>query len=115
MPGPDHKAYKGWRGTIRAALTHHPEKFSKEACKGKDSGKLCPYAVFTNKKKEGDTPHYKEQPETTSGTPKKKAEFKDESFAAYVEQRDKKKSKKMSIDLTGGTSISSLNGGKDMP
>lgn len=110
MPEPDKKAYKGWRGTIRAALTHHPEKFSKEACKKKGTGKLCPYAVFTQKKKEGDTPHYKEQPHTTSGTPKKKEEFKDESFAAYVEQRDlaeSKKKKKMSV--------SSLNAGQDMP
>jgi hypothetical protein len=118
MPKSDHKAYKGWRGTIRAALAHHPEKFSKEACKGKDPGKLCPYAIFTKKKKEGGTPHYKEQPHTTSGTPKKKPEFKEEGFAAYVEQRDlieAKKKKKMSIGLTGGISINSLNGGRDMP
>lgn len=108
MPGKDNKAYKGWRGTIKAALDHHPEKFSKEACKGKDPGKLCPYAIFTKKKKEGGTPHYKEQPHTTSGTPKKKEEFKDEwtTFAEYVSLRDKKK-KKMSVD--------GMNGTADMP
>lgn len=124
MPKSDHKVYKGWRGTIRAALAHHPEKFSKEACKGKDPGKLCPYAIFTKKKKEGGTPHYKEQPHTTSGTPKKKAEFKDEdkkegTFTNYVAQRDlmegKKKKKRMSIDLGGGMSIGSLNAGISMP
>jgi len=110
MPGPDHKAYKGWRGTIRAALTHHPDKFSKEACGKKGTGKLCPYAVFTSMKKKGDTPHYKEQPHTTSGTPKKKEEFKDESFAAYVEKRDlmeSKKKKKMSVGF--------INASRDMP
>lgn len=111
MPGKDNKAYKGWRGTIRAALTHHPDKFSKEACKGKDPGKLCPYAVFTKMKEKGDTPHYKEQPHTTSGEPKKKEEFKNENtFANYVKKRDlmeAKKKKRMSID--------SMNGSRDMP
>lgn len=123
MPEPDNKAYKGFRGTIRAMLTHHPDKFSKEACGKKGTGKLCPYAIATNQKKAGDTAHYKEQPHTTSGTPKKKAEFKDEdkkegTFSKYVADRDlqeAKKSKKMSISLAGGTTISSLNGGKDMP
>lgn len=98
MPEPDNKAYKGWRGTIRAALTHHPEKFSKEACKHKGKkkkgGKLCPYAVFTKDKEEGDTPHYKEQPHTTSGTPHKKEKFKNEGFAKYVEMRDLMEAKK---------------------
>src|SRR5271170_4488393 len=91
MPRPDKKAYKGFRGTIKAALDHHPDKFSKEACKKKGTGKLCPYAIFTKKKEEGETAHYKEQPHTTSGTPKKKAEFKNESFLTfkeYVEQRE---------------------------
>jgi len=113
MPEPDKKAYKGWRGTIKAALDHHPDKFSKEACKKKIKGKLCPYAVFTKKKEEGDEPHYKEQPHTTEGTPKKKPEFKDEDkketcFTDYVEKRDLmegKKKKKMSagfLNATGG-------------
>ncbi len=105
MPEPDKKAYKGWRGTIKAALDHHPEKFSKEACKHKGKpkkgGKLCPYAVFTKKKEEGDIPHYKEQPHTTSGTPHKKEKFKNEvsNFADFVAQRDlmeaEKKKKKL--------------------
>jgi ribosome modulation factor len=92
MPGKDDKAYKGWRGTIKAALDHHPDKFSKEACGKKKSGKLCPYAVFTAMKEKGDTPHYKEQPHTTSGTPHKKKEFKNESeicsFKKYAKKRD---------------------------
>ena len=123
MPGPDHKAYKGWRGTIRAMLTHHPEKFSKEACKKKGTGKLCPYAIATKQKEEGDTPHYKEQPHTTSGTPKKKPEFKDEdkkegTFAKYVADRDlqeSKKKKKMSVGLSGGMTVNSMNAARDMP
>jgi hypothetical protein len=109
MPGKDNKAYKGWRGTIKAALDHHPDKFSKEACGKKKNGKLCPYAVFTAMKEKGDTPHYKEQPHTTSGTPHKK-----KGFAEYVAQRDmelleegKKKKKKMSV--------SSLNVNFDLP
>lgn len=114
MPGPDNKAYKGWRGTIRAALTHHPDKFSKEACGKKIKGKLCPYAVFTADKEKGGTPHYKEQPHTTSGTPHKKAEFEDEdkkeSFADYIKVRDfqeSRKKKKMTVDFG--------NASRDMP
>jgi len=61
-------------------MLHHPDKFSKEACKekGKKGGKMCPYAIFTAQKKEGDKPHYKEQPHTTKGKPKKKEKYKDE-------------------------------------
>lgn len=95
MPGEDKKAYRGWRGVIAASLQHHPDKFSKEACKKKDTGKLCPYAIFTKDKEKGYTPHYKEQPHTTSGEPKKKPEFKDESnFEKYVSQRDLVEAKK---------------------
>lgn len=36
---------KGWKGTTREMLTKHSDKFSKEACKKKVAGKLCPYAV----------------------------------------------------------------------
>lgn len=105
----DNKAYKGWRGTIAAALQNHPDKFSKEACGKKIKGKLCPYAVFTKKKEEGDTPHYKEQPSTEKGTPKKKEEFKDEvTFSDYVAQRDlveakNKKIKKMTVSFLNGS------------
>lgn len=83
---------KGIKGTVKAALDHHPEKFSKEACKkgGKKGGKLCPYAVFAAKKKEGFTPHYKDQPSTLKGKPKKKKKYKNEcvSFKEWLEQRD---------------------------
>jgi hypothetical protein len=98
MPEPDHKAYKGWRGTIAAMLQHHPEKFSKEACKKKVKGKLCPYAVATAQKEEGDKPHYKEQPHTQTGTPHKKEKYKSESFAAYVEARDNERKKKLTSE-----------------
>jgi hypothetical protein len=108
----DKKAFKGWRGTIKAALDHHPDKFSKEACKKKGKGgKLCPYAIFTKDKEEGKTPHYKEQPSSVKGTPHKKKEFKNEtfmSFTQYAESRDKKEKKKK-MDVQG------LNGGMDMP
>jgi len=109
----DKKAYKGFRGTIRAAMTHHPDKFSKEACKmspgeRKKSGKLCAYAIFTAQKKEGDKPHYKDQPHTTKGAPEKKAKYKDEdkkkneaaqnkngdrkySFGEFIKRKEKKK------------------------
>lgn len=114
MPGPDNKAYKGWRGTIAAALQHHPDKFSKEACKkkGKKGGKLCPYAIFTKDKEEGDTPHYKEQPRSTSGKPKKKKEFKNESFTTFTEyakKRDAETKKKKKMDVGG------MNAAWDMP
>ena len=36
---------KGWKGTERSMELHHPDKFSKQACKKKVAGKLCPYAV----------------------------------------------------------------------
>jgi hypothetical protein len=81
------KAGKGWKGTVKADLDHHPEKFSKEACKkgGSKDGKLCPYAVFSAMKKKGATPHYKDQKSTLTGKPKKKKTFKE-----YVEEREKK-------------------------
>ncbi len=137
MPGPDHKAYKGWRGTIAAMLKHHPDKFSKEACGEKIKGKLCPYAIATKEKEEGDTPHYKEQPHTQKGTPHKKPEFKDEddrdekekkkehTFYRYVQRKDlgiyesKSKSKSKSKKKMGAEGIpagvSSLNASFDMP
>lgn len=83
MPEPDHKAYKGWRGTIAAMLQHHSDKFSKEACKHKVKGKLCPYAVATAAKEKGETPHYKEQPHTTKGKPKLKDKFKDQQVREH--------------------------------
>lgn len=71
------------RGTVAAALKHHPDKFSTT-----DSDKMNPYAIFTAKEKEtkgGIESHYKDQPTTSKKAPKKKAEFKDE---------DKKEDKK---------------------
>lgn len=77
--------HKKWKGTIRAAITHHPEKFDPKAS-GKGS-KLNPYAIFTALKKKGATPHYKSQETTLKGKPEKKEKYKDED-------KPKKKSKK---------------------
>lgn len=70
---------KGWKGTVRAMLTHHPEKFSKDACKngGKD-GKLCPWAIAHSMDKKGAEAHYKDQESSLEGNPKKKDKYKDE-------------------------------------
>ena len=60
----------GIRGTVSAALKHHPEKFSTD-----DPKKLNPYAVFTameKKKKGGIESSYKDQPTTSKKSPKKK-------------------------------------------
>jgi len=75
---------EGWKGTVRAMLAHHPEKFSKDACKkgGKKGGKMCPYAIAYKDKEEGDEAHYKNK----KGKPEKKKEFKNESiFPTYRE------------------------------
>jgi len=61
----------GIKGTVKAALDHHPDKF------GKGPGKLNPYAIFTAKAKKGMTPHYKNQASTLEGTPKKKKKFEE--------------------------------------
>lgn len=58
---------KGWKGSTRAAITHHPDKFDPEC---KDPDRLCPYAVFANMKKKGYRPHYKDQESTMKGKPK---------------------------------------------
>lgn len=65
----------GIKGTVKAALDHHPDKFSKTG----EKGKLNPYAIFTAKAKKGMKPHYKNQKSTLKGAPKKKAEFKNEA------------------------------------
>jgi hypothetical protein len=80
---------KGIKGTVRAALTKHPDKFSKEACKdkGEKDGKLCPYAIFAAKKGKFE-PHYKDQPSTLKGKPEKKDKFKDEESKSFKEWLD---------------------------
>jgi len=105
------------RGTTDAALKHHPEKFSKDACKkGGDGSKLCPYAVFTNmakKKKVKST--YKDKPTTDKKKPvKKKASKKKklgESFTDYITKRNPEvfsewpQEEKFYIDLEAGVYI----------
>ena len=61
----------GIKGTVKAALDHHPDKF------GKGPGKLNPYAIFTAKAKKGMKTKYKNQASTLKGTPQKKAKFKE--------------------------------------
>lgn len=77
---------KGWKGTTKAMIDHHPEKFSKEACNNSEKGKLCPYAVAASMKKSGKTPHYKDQPSTLKDKPQKKKKFK--SFKEWLDQRN---------------------------
>lgn len=109
------------RGTTDAALKHHPEKFSKDACKkGGDSDKLCPYAVFTNmakKKKVKST--YKDKSTTDKKKPVKKTKAKKkkknigESFVQYITKRNPKvfsewnNKEKFYIDLEAGVYIAS--------
>lgn len=79
------KGGKGIKGTVRAAITHHPDKFDADC---KDPGKLCPYAIFSAMKKKGFESHYKDQKSTLKGTPKKKAKFKDKKESDYYSFKD---------------------------
>lgn len=63
---------KGWRGTVRAMLTHHPDKF------GDEPGKINPWALVHSMANKGAEPHYKDQKSSLKGTPKKKKEYKNE-------------------------------------
>lgn len=88
---------EGIKGTVRAAIKHHPDKFD---AKCKDPDKLCPYAIFTAKKEKEDfTPHYKQQKSTLKGEPEKKEKYKDESFnfKAWLELNERKKKGKLKM------------------
>lgn len=62
---------EGWKGSIHAMLTKHPDEFSKEACDDDYEGdKKCPYAIANHMKKKGAKPHYKDK----EGKPEKKSE-----------------------------------------
>lgn len=61
---------KGWTGTVRAMLIHHPE-----LNKSKDKN---PWALAHYMKNKGDEAHYKDQKTSKKGTPHKKEKFKDE-------------------------------------
>lgn len=71
------KAPEGWKGTVRAMLKHHPEKFDKDA-DGEKGGKMNPYALAWSVKKKGGEAHYKDQESSKKGEPEKKEKFKDE-------------------------------------
>jgi hypothetical protein len=75
----------GAKGTVRRMLIAHSDKFSKKGGKGK--GKLNPYAIASSMAKKGAKFHYKNQPSTLKGTPKKKAQFKNESFNDWLIKR----------------------------
>lgn len=72
---------KGWTGTVRAMLTHHPEL-------NQDDEKN-PYALANWMKKKGYKPHYKDQESSLEGKPEKKKKYKDED-----EEKPKKHKKK---------------------
>jgi len=76
---------KAWKGTVRAMITKHPEKFDPKA--SGEGPKLNPYAVATAMAKKGHEPHYKSQKTTLKGKPVKKEKYKDED-------KPKKKKKK---------------------
>lgn len=78
---------EGIKGTVRAAITHHPDKFD---AKCKDPDRLCPYAIFTAMKKKGMKPHYKDQESTLKGEPKKKEKYKNEHFKTFREFLEEK-------------------------
>src|SRR5262245_28561728 len=90
------KGGKGIKGTVRAAITHHPDKFDADC---KDPNRLCPYAIFTAMKKKGFESHYKDQKSTLKGKPRKKAKFKGEgdcySFKDYVAFREEDERKSL--------------------
>jgi len=62
----------GWKGSIHAMLSKHPDEFSKEACDDDYSGdKKCPYAIANAMKNKGAKPHYKDK----EGKPEKKKQY----------------------------------------
>lgn len=61
---------EGWRGTVRAMLTHHPE-----LNKGEDKN---PWALAHWMQNKGYEPHYKNQKSSLKGEPHKKRKYKDE-------------------------------------
>lgn len=69
---------KGWKGSTKAAIDHHPDKFDPEC---KDKNKLCPYAIFAAMKKKGYKSHYKDQKSTLKGKPQKFKEWLEQSEA----------------------------------
>jgi hypothetical protein len=73
---------KGWRGTIRAMLTRHPDRF------GTGPGKLNPYALAWAMKKKGHKPGYEDQESSLKGKPKKKkGKKKLKSFTEWCEEK----------------------------
>jgi len=76
--------HKDWKGTIRAMITKHPDKFDPDA--SGEGPKLNPYAIATAMKKKGAKPGYKPQKSTLEGKPKKKKVKK--SFKEWLELRE---------------------------
>lgn len=107
------KAPDGWKGTVRAMLTKHKDKFDKDADSKKDKkddkdgedkkdkkdGKINPFALANSMKKKGDEPHYKDQESTKKGKPEKKEKFKDEDKKEKDKDDDKEEEKSESVSL----------------
>lgn len=72
---------KGWRGTVRAMLTKHPDKFSADD----EDGKLNPWAIAHSMANKGAKPHYKDQESSLKGKPKKKEKYKNEEMQPPVQ------------------------------
>lgn len=86
----DEVSPKGWKGTIEAMKSKHPDKFSAKS-KGKKGEKLNPWAIANSMKNKGAEPHYKDK----KGKPEKKEKFKDEdkkehfeSFTEWLSKRE---------------------------
>ena len=74
----DEETKKGWKGTVRAMLTKHPDKFSKDADSDDKGGKMNPWAIAHSMAKKGAKSHYKDQESSLEGKPEKKEKYKDE-------------------------------------
>ena len=68
---------KGWKGTVRAMITKHPDKFDADADSDDKDGKMNPWAIAHSMDKKGDKPHYKDQKSSLEGKPKKKEKYKE--------------------------------------
>jgi hypothetical protein len=72
---------KGWKGTVRAMLTKHPDKFSKDG----EDGKMNPWAIAHSMANKGAKSHYKDQESSLEGKPEKKEKYKNEGVMNFKE------------------------------
>jgi hypothetical protein len=85
------KAGKGIKGSTRAAIVNHPDKFDPDC---KDPNRLCPYAIMKSMQKKGAHFNYKDQESTLKGKPHKKKEkssdLKFKKFKEWMKRREEK-------------------------